>query len=374
MAIEQTLAANNVVADDVVTQVVDDGAELLSPEDAQADADMAAGYEAARKAKAGPPAAGQVAVKTAAAADTTQAANATAANNTVADETKTAVAAPAPATAAASGPDPSVKAYMDGEVRKVHNKIGELNRTIQDLAKSLATSKTPAARKAITAEMLKEVNDELPGLGDALAKSLGRIFDSPEGTAEMLQAKAAAEAKGQEFDPEKYFAEKVAPALKDAEARSAAQLPTMMADLEQKIYLNIAHKGWDKTVKTPEFIAFAYEGGPTEAERRAMSQLEATDPAQAERLLTDYIKRYPQWWADKGSKVMSDKAEDAISLLDSFVAKKQPAATTRTRQDPKARLERSVAPSGGGAAHQPVVLDEDAAMAQGYAKVAAKKG
>jgi hypothetical protein len=354
---EQTAVANEQPSPAPQTDAGD-----IEPTQEAADADLAAGFAKVHSLKEGSPEAQPP-------AETPQPAADEAAAKKTADEAaaKAAQAAAPSAETQRAQYDAALKTHVDTEVRKVYSKIGELNRTIQELTKNLAAGKN-ASRK-ITSEALARVNAELPGLGDALALDLDAILNSPVAAAQVQEARAEAEAKGVPFDPEKYYAEKVAPALQAVEARSQAALPAMLDEARQKARLDIVHDGWEDTVKLPEFTAFAYVNGPTPEERAHLAQLEATDPQAAERQLAAHMRKYPQWWADTGNLVMSEKASDAIRLLDAFKARKTPAA----RQSTTSRLERAIAPKGGGATPAPAINDEEADLAAGFQKVARKR-
>jgi hypothetical protein len=134
------------------------------------------------------------------------------------------------------------------ESRKNFGQIGELKTTIKTLQEKLQAGGTPAARRKLTAEALKRVNEELPGLGDALAQDLSEFLDSPAVAAEAATEKAVAEAKGQTFDAEAFFTNKIGPALESLEARANERA-------ELRIVKSI-HRDFDAVVKSPEFVAW----------------------------------------------------------------------------------------------------------------------
>lgn len=132
------------------------------------------------------------------------------------------------------------------ENRKNFGQIGELKTTLKTLQDKLQAGGTPAARRKLTADALKRVNEELPGLGDALAQDLSEFLDSPAVAAEAAIEKANAEAKGQTFDPEAFFTNKIGPALTELEARANERA-------ELRIVKSI-HRDFDTVVKQPEFV------------------------------------------------------------------------------------------------------------------------
>lgn len=176
------------------------------------------------------------------------------------------------------------KAHVDAEVRKVFSKIGEINRTVQELAKNLSAGKS--GRK-ITAEALKRVNEELPGLGDALAQDLSEILGGTE------VAQAAAEAKGQVFDPEAYHTEKLAPALQAMEARIAK-----VSEEAQTELLEYMHPDFETVLKTDEFKAWLL----TLAEDRRKTVVESPRAVVAGKAITEFKE-----WREKAAKEAAKK-------------------------------------------------------------------
>lgn len=201
------------------------------------------------------------------------------------------------------------------EIRKNFGQIGDLTRTVNEL--KAARGNTAAGRR-ITAEALKRVNEELPGLGAALAADLQEIM----GGADVAQA--AAEAKGQTFDPEKYFSEKVVPALQQLEARNNERA-------ELRIVKSV-HRDFDAVVKTPEFSAWL----KTMPEDRQKEIRESEDGFVAADAVTEF-----KTWRDKQGK---------------------------TKQQQKSRLEAAVTPNGVPNAAGPQPTDEDAEFNKGFSK------
>ena len=216
----------------------------------------------------------------------------------------------------------SVGAKVNEEVRKVYSKIGEINRTVQELSKNLSAGKT--SRK-ITAEALKRVNEELPGLGSALAQDLSEIL----GGAEVAQA--AAETKGQAFDPDKYHAEKLAPALEAMEARIAK-----VAEDAQTELLSYMHSDYEAFLKTDTFKAWLQT---LPADRR---EFVVTSPRA---VVAGSAITEAKEWADKKAKAEAKAKE---------------------------RLEAAIPPKGSGAAPVQQSDDEEAAFRRGYKKRAGR--
>jgi len=121
-----------------------------------------------------------------------------------------------------------------------------------------------------------------------------------------------------------------------------------------------AHTGWQETVNTDEFKQWAIEGGPTQDEADTLLEMQRrgnedpTASAEAANLLNDYIRKYPHWWANKGSLIQSPEPHDAIKLLDAFKARNETASefseTTAESRSNQRRLERAVTPTRGGGA------------------------
>lgn len=208
------------------------------------------------------------------------------------------------------------------EVRKNFGQIGELKRTITELSQKLSASATPGAARKITAAMLKRVNEELPGLGDALAQDLSEAL----GAAEVAQQKA--EDQGKAFDPKAFFTESVLPALQQVEARANERA-------ELRIVKSI-HRDFETVVKTPEFATWL----GTLAPARQKEVRESEDGFVAADAVTEF-KKY------------SDEQKKAK-------AKKQ------------TRLEAATTPQGAGQAGGPTPKDEDAEFNAGFQQAGKK--
>ena len=216
----------------------------------------------------------------------------------------------------------SAGAKVNEEVRKVYSKIGEINRTVQELTKNLSAGKT--GRK-ITAEALKRVNDELPGLGAALAQDLSDILGGAEA------AQAVAETKGQAFDPDKYHAEKLAPALEAMEARI-----TKVSEEAQTELLSYMHSDYAEFLKTDTFKGWLQT---LPADRR------------------EFV-------------VTSPRAVVAGSAITE--AKKWAEEKHKAEVKAKSKLEAAITPKGSGAAPVQQVTDDETAFNRGYKRARGK--
>jgi hypothetical protein len=125
--------------------------------------------------------------------------------------------------------------------------------------------------------------------------------------------------------------------------------------------VDAAHDGWDETINTPEFKGWAFTGGPNAEELSQQRTLEQSNGAEAEAHMHALLQKYPQWWADRGHLIYSDKAADAIKLLDAFKASAEKPA--RPAADPvkaKKRLEDALTPQGSSAPQRQIETEEDA--------------
>lgn len=203
------------------------------------------------------------------------------------------------------------------EIRQNFGQIGNLTRTVNEL--KAARGNATAGRK-ITADLLKRVNEELPGLGQALAADLQEIMGGAE------EAQANAEAKGQAFDPEKYFSEKVVPALQELEARNNEKA-------ELRIVKSI-HRDFDAVVKSEDFSGWL----KTLPEDRQREVRESEDGFVAADAVTEF-----KTWRDRTKKDKTSK---------------------------QTRLEAAVSPQGVPAGGGPQPTDEDAEFNAGFKRAA----
>lgn len=169
-----------------------------------------------------------------------------------------------------------VREALAAENRKNFGQIGELNKAIKELREGLAAGKP--SRK-ITADLLKRVNEELPGLGEALASDLSEILGAAE------EKKDDAQASGQAFNEEKYFAEKVAPAIAKA-----------TADADRKAQaglLEYIHPDYAQVVNSEPFKAWLATKTPQEQQ----AMLGAERAIEAAKAVSDF-----KAWAEKSKK------------------------------------------------------------------------
>ena len=212
----------------------------------------------------------------------------------------------------------AVSKLVEKEISKVYGKIGEIGRTIQTLQQGLATSKT--GRK-ITPEALKRVNEELPGLGTALAQDLTEILGGAEA------AQAAAEGKGQIFDADKYHAEKIAPALAEMQARivKAKDEATESAQSELLTYM---HPDYEVFIKSDTFKSWL-QTQPADRRKEVVTTPRAVVAGKA-------IAEAKQW-----AEAKKKEAAKAKSKLDAAIpATKGGAAAIQQAPDASASFRR----------------------------------
>lgn len=304
---------------DAVTEVTQTPEQQVE----QAEADFSAGFDAVQ-AKASPEATPE---KTEPAAEETAAPAKTDADATA--ETAKATEAEKPLIAGYT--EEQLKAALgkgaawETEVRKAFSKIGELNRTIQDISKALAAGKTT---RKITAEQLKRVNEELPGLGDALAADLSDVL----GSAEVAQAQAEEQAKeqGKPFDQDAFFKEKVAPLLEEVRAGANRNAEERLLRYAHPDYMTVIYADPKEGRWTPEFETWVKT---LPAERQGQIQ-NSEDAIQVAGFVTEFKD-----WSQKQKK---DKERN------------------------KTRLESAITPKGAAQQGGPVIKDDEALFNDGF--------
>lgn len=137
----------------------------------------------------------------------------------------------------------------------------------------------------------------------------------------------------------------------DAVKASSESARSQVSQFKETIPLYVKHPEWETTINTPEFHEWVLSGGPSVQEYAAYKQLEATEPAKAGAAVNELIRKYPNWWSDKGSKLFDGSIKDSISLLDTYTEAAKAAATDtpadKGRQANKARLESAITPTNG---------------------------
>ncbi len=108
----------------------------------------------------------------------------------------------------------------------------------------------------------------------------------------------------------------------DGKYVSKSDLNTVINDaVDRKISINSldrAHKGWEDTIKTSDFLDFVYENGPTPDERAAFYHLTYNRDPRAQELHQGFMDAYPEWGEKFGTLLNSPDSDDSIRLLDQF--------------------------------------------------------
>ena len=265
---------------------------------------------------------------------------------------------PAPAKAAAEpdpweGVNPKLKEVFESQagtikqlgdtLKMTQGRVGALQSAL-DTAKSV--SKAAGGGFTINADAMKAFREEF---GDDLANHMSKIFVA------TAEAKAAATEQGKAFDADAFFRERVQPTFSTAIADAKTEAREL-AKLDAK------YDGWEDTIQTPDFQAWAFEGGPTQEERDQAAAV--TDPAKAEAAQNALIRKYPIWWSEKGALMESPKSADAAKLLDNYTGHVTAQSKSKTTtQDKRNRLVAAVTPKGTQQPAREAVSDDEAAQA-----------
>lgn len=145
------------------------------------------------------------------------------------------------------------------------------------------------------------------------------------------------------------------------------QVRAEVASEMQVDFLDTHRDGWQETLNKQEFKDYVLDGGPSAERFEEMKALDKTDRVKADALFKEVQQEFPDWWKAKGRAFFSEKAKDAIKLLDGFEAtsKTQTPADVPARNDNKARLEAAVAPTKANSRIQSreTITEEEAAKA-----------
>ncbi len=136
-------------------------------------------------------------------------------------------------------------------------------------------------------------------------------------------------------------------------------------EVKRVIPLYVKHPDWEDTIKLPEFHEWALTGGPTKEEYGKKLHLDDTDAQKSSEYTNELIRKYPQWWSEKGALLESKATSDAIKLMDSFSehqkaaqAAEQDPPADQGRQGNKERLEKAIAPTKGAIKPKPAAKTE----------------
>lgn len=127
--------------------------------------------------------------------------------------------------------------------------------------------------------------------------------------------------------------------------------------------LDMAYPEWGETLGTPEFKTWMLETGPSEERFNNMKLLEQTDQAKADELVNEWVREFPQWWADRGASIFSTKAKDSIKLIDSYTEKlkaEDPVEVERLKKEAnEKRLAGAITPKTAGGSRTTTIPDEE---------------
>ncbi len=270
--------------------------------------------------------------------------------------------AAAPAADPWEGVSPIVREHLEklgqlpDRLRNVEGHIGGLNSTVKQIttaAKAAATDKGAASPSE--AQIAKAIDDdaefarlteEYPEWGNAINKQMAvmekRIMQKvPQVNVDAIRKDILKDSPGSD---------------------------QVLSQVEEVIPLYVKHPTWKKDIKSPEFHEWGLTGGPSVKDYNEFLNLGKTEPVKAKEMLNDFIRQFPNWWSEKGSKLESSSTDDAIALLDSYNEFKAAKAATptpaeqsrRSKEKSQQRLSAATTPKGTQQPPQPGVSDEEA--------------
>lgn len=250
---------------------------------------------------------------------------------------------------------------LPGQIRKLAGNIGGLNSKIDS---ALATAKAAATDKggAAAAPSDKQVQAAM-GNSD-LWKRLKE--DYPDWAAPLEEQFAAIRS---DLDKAKQPGVDVNALRSEVTNGVNAALSAGFDAAEERAFVRLKHPDWKTVVKTPEFLAYTVEGGPSVERYQQMKALEKTDPGKADAIVNQWAREFPQWWADRGAAIFDERADAAIKLLDGFKEKRSQPNPSQNKTRSQDRLSRSVPAQGTGAAGAGGGISDDAAFKRGFNRV-----
>jgi len=238
-------------------------------------------------------------------------------------------------------------------IRNIEGHIGGLKSTLGSLKEMMSSAKDQAhseGAEAPSKEQIREAAqssekfDELKGDFPEWGEAMDEQFS-------LMETRLASKVKNVDVESLR------------KELRSELRDDTLQ--MVQELNVEIRHPGWAQTVNSSEFTEWAYSDGPEVAERQQYDELKHKSMNEANEFLNGLIRKYPNWWADRGALIHSPSASDAISLLDAFKTRDEETASNDDlsadrRQRKTSRLERAVAPTKGATRTSgPQSTDED---------------
>lgn len=258
---------------------------------------------------------------------------------------------------------------MSTRMRNVEGHIGGLNGTLQQLAKAGKTAATDKGAASPTdAQVEAAIND------DEQFAELKKQY--PEWAVGIEKQMSVIVARA-----EKEILKKVQPIDADAMRNDARKVAAQTSQsLEEVIPLYVKHPAWKKDINSPEFMEFALTGGPTKEEFAEFKQLESSNAAKAAERVNEFIRKYPNWWSDKGSRFIEGDVDESISLLDAYAEHRAakaastdtPAEKSRREEKNQQRLKAATVPKGSQRPPTPGVISDNEAFERGFNKQARK--
>jgi len=214
------------------------------------------------------------------------------------------------------------------QLRKANSKYGELN------SKYLTLKKTSEERFEKLEAKLKAPEKPTPEQVEEARKSTEKL-DALK--AEFPEWGGAFDEQNQNFQQQ----------IKDLREEVLAKVPANSdkasdgtEEVDEKIaigVLDIAHKGWKNTINTQDFQDFAFQDGPTTAERAVYFHLVRSEDPESSEMFAGFLEKYPDWGEKYGTLLGSSKASDVGELLDQF----EEARTAQYNEDQLAAHRRS---------------------------------
>lgn len=219
---------------------------------------------------------------------------------------------------------PQIERNVNAQLQKITGKMGEFNRTIQEV-RQLHASGRPVEQTAalkIASDMLKRTRGVFPELAEAIAEDLNGIFAAPS------QKQGTSPAQPNQGLTQEQMAKLI-------ESRISEATVPMQRSYEAKL-LTLRHPDWQDVAKTPDFRLWA-DTLPTE---------------------------------DKSQLFDSEDALYIAEKLDAYKAfrKQQTAQTTTNKENSRRRLEQAVTPTSGATQSRAPVQTEEDAFLTGFAQ------
>lgn len=259
------------------------------------------------------------------------------------------------------------------QIRKLQGQFGTLNRDIK-IAQQTATEQTKeAGSKAPTQAEIDEAT-KTEAAWKALEEDYPDWASALGGQMKLLEKRLETKIPNVNLDE---FGNRILDTV-DQRMRQNNQMQREYGKIDFK------HPDWENTINSEEYRDWLFQGGPTVDEFFSFKTLEDSDPAKANEVLNDIIRRHPTWWSDKGSKLFSDHAKEAIELLDAYTASKAgeepgsgnppPADTSANSRSARnsERLKRAAVPQGNNAPPSTGISDDEAFI-RGHKRVAAMR-